>query len=562
MSQHKMSNTEVAGIFRLLAEVMELHNENPYKIRSYLNAARQIEMLDKDLNEMTPEEIDAIPGVGEAISKKIQVILKTGSLPLLENYMQQTPAGIIELLQIKGLGGKKAGILWKKLGITTVDDLLKAAQEHKISQLKGFGPKTEANIAKAVEYYLSVKNKKLYAEVDDPCEELMTLLSKCKDVRRVQETGEMRRKKPVIERIEILVSSENGTLDSITESADFHWVKKDKKSGLASTSWSDSVYLRACTESDEAMALFLTSTPKEIQEKIRFDPHHSYLNERDIFKAAGIPFIIPEMREPKLDFEYILSVREEEIVRPEDVRGVIHAHSTYSDGTRSIEDMAIEAKARGYEYLVITDHSQSAFYANGMSPETVKKQQKEIEQLNDKMAPFVIFKGIESDILYDGSLDYNDEILSSFDLVIASIHSQLNMSREKATERLLRAIENPFIDILGHMTGRLLLRRDGYPVNHRAIIDACAKEDVIIEINANPHRLDMDWQYIPYAMEKGLTLSIDPDAHSAHGIDDIRYGVYAARKGGLPTKRNLSSLSLIEFKKWLDVRKKKKGMKA
>ena len=220
--------------------------------------------------------------------------------------------------------------------------------------------------------------------------------------------------------------------------------------------------------------------------------------------------------------------------------------------------MALAAIERGYEYLLLSDHSQSAFYANGLSPERISRQHEEIDRINEELAPFVIFKGIESDILYDGSLDYPDEILASFDLVIASVHSQLNMTEAKATERLLKAIRNPYTDVLGHMTGRLLLRREGYPVDHEAIIGACAEEDTAIEINANPHRLDMDWRYVPMAVEKGVMLSVNPDAHSAHGIDDIRYGVFAARKGGLPARMNLSSLTLAEFRNWLDKRKKRR----
>ena len=301
------------------------------------------------------------------------------------------------------------------------------------------------------------------------------------------------------------------------------------------------------------------STPEPILRHIRFDPEMPYLSERDIFKAAGVPYIIPEMREPELSFEYICSVKEEEIVTEKDIRGVIHAHSNYSDGARSIREMALAAIERGYEYLLLSDHSRSAFYANGLSPERIRQQHEEIDRLNEELAPFVIFKGIESDILYDGSLDYPDEILASFDLVIASVHSQLNMKEEKATERLLAAIRNPYTDILGHMTGRLLLRREGYPADHKAIIGACAEEDTVIEINANPHRLDMDWRYLPLAVEKGVMLSINPDAHSNHGIDDIRYGVFAARKGGLPARMNLSSLPLAEFRNWLGKRRKRRG---
>ncbi len=558
MSESKASNKEIAALFRLLGELMELHDENSFKIRSYMNAARQIEMLDRELSGMSAEEIRAIPGIGDAIQKKIAGILESGRLPLLDKYLGQTPPGILDLLQIKGLGSKKAGILWRKLGISTLDELLKAAETHQIAALKGFGPKTEENIIKSVNYYLSVRDKKLYAEMEGPLEELMQQLMQADGVIRVQQSGAIRRKNPVIEEVEVLVTSKSGTLNELKKHPLLDWSSFKEKEGTASIAWSRSLQVTACDQKGEALALFTGTTPEPVREHIRFDPKLPYLSERDIFKAAGLPYIIPEMREPALSFAYICSVKEEEIVKEKDIRGVIHMHSNYSDGTQSIREMALAAIERGYEYMLLTDHSQSAFYANGLSPARIKAQHEEIDRLNRELAPFRIFKGIESDILHDGSLDYTDDVLASFDLIIASIHSGLSMNREKATERLLKAVRNPFTDILGHMSGRLLLRREGYPIDHEAVIDACAEEGTVIEINANPHRLDMDWTHIPYALEKGLMLSINPDAHSARGIDDIRYGVYAARKGGLPGKRNLSSMPYEEFEDWIAQRKERK----
>ena len=558
MSESRISNKEIASIFKLLGEVMELHNENPFKIRSYLNAARQIEMLDRELSEMNANEIKTIPGIGDAIQKKIATILASGHLPLLDNYLEQTPTGLLDMLQIKGLGSKKAGILWRKLGISTLDELLKAAETHQIASIKGFGPKTEKNIIKSVSYYLSVRDKKLYAQIDGPAEELMHQLMQTDGIIRIQPSGALRRKNPVIEELELLVTSKSGTLNELKKHPLLDWSFFSDKEGKASISWSRRLHLSACDQKGEALALFIGTTPEPLRQHIRFDPNMFYLSERDIFKAAGLPYIIPEMREPELSFEYISSVQEEDIVKENDIHGIIHAHSNYSDGTRSIREMALAAIEKGYTYLVLTDHSQSAFYANGLSPGRIKKQHKEIDKLNRELAPFVIFKGIESDILHDGNLDYTNEILSSFDLVIASIHSGLNMNREKATDRLLKAVRNPFTDILGHMSGRLLLRREGYPLDYETVLNVCAEEEIVIEINANPHRLDMDWMHIPYALEKGLMLSINPDAHSIQGMDDIRYGVYASRKGGLPGEKNLSSMPLGEFEDWIAGRKERK----
>jgi DNA polymerase (family 10) len=247
------------------------------------------------------------------------------------------------------------------------------------------------------------------------------------------------------------------------------------------------------------------------------------------------------------------------LLEEKDLRGILHNHSTYSDGKHTLRQMAEYCKELGYDYLGISDHSRTAFYAGGLEIERIEKQQKEIDQLNKELAPFRIFKGIESDILSDGSLDYPENVLASFDFIVASVHSILNMDIKRATERLLRAIENPFTTILGHPTGRLLLRREGYPIDHKTIIDACAKNNVVIEINANPWRLDLDWRWVRYAMEQGVMLSINPDAHEMDGYADMKYGVLVGRKGGLTKKMTLNSLSGKEIAAYFAERKAKIG---
>ncbi len=266
-----------------------------------------------------------------------------------------------------------------------------------------------------------------------------------------------------------------------------------------------------------------------------------------MFERAGLPYLAPELRSAP----DALSRAIPELLDEEDIRGVVHAHSTYSDGLHALQEMAESARNAGFAYLVITDHSKSAFYANGLSIERVLAQMAEIEALNAAMAPFRIFKGIESDILADGSLDYPEEILAQFEVVIASVHSNLKMDEAKATARIIRAIENPHTRILGHPTGRLLLSRPGYPLDHRAVIDACAANGVAIELNANPYRLDLDWAWIPYAIEKQVWISINPDAHSREGIRDIHFGVLAARKGGLEKSRCLNAMDLESFAEWV-----------
>ena len=280
-------------------------------------------------------------------------------------------------------------------------------------------------------------------------------------------------------------------------------------------------------------------------------------DDKTVFDQAGINYIPPFLRETEAIITYAANNTIPTLIQPGDVKGIIHSHSNWSDGSNTIEEMAIAAKANGFEYLVISDHSKSAFYAQGLSEEKIAAQHEYINELNNKITGFKIFKSIECDILNDGNLDYSNSILSTFDLVIISVHSNLKMSEEKAMMRLLTAIENPYSTILGHMTGRLLLSRKGYPVNHKKIIDACAANHVVIELNAHPRRLDIDWRHIDYALQKNVLITINPDAHAIEGYDDIRYGVLAAQKAMVTKAQNLSSFGLQAFEEYLTVTKKK-----
>lgn len=304
------------------------------------------------------------------------------------------------------------------------------------------------------------------------------------------------------------------------------------------------------TGSGEFLQAFKSMFPELKYDELETD------NDRSVFEKAGIPYIHSCLRETSTIIEKAQQNKLPQLIQTSDIRSIIHSHSNWSDGTNSLEEMAQECIKRGYEYLVISDHSQTAAYANGLKEDRILAQHKQIDEHNKRLTPFKIFKSIESDILNDGSLDYPETILKSFDLVIASVHSNLKMTEEKAMSRLIKAIENPYTTILGHMTGRLLLSRNGYPIDHKKIIDACAVNRVVIEINAHPRRLDMDWRWISYAMEKNVLLSINPDAHFTEGFDDVKFGVLAAQKGGLTKENNLSSFSLTEFESWLINRKK------
>jgi DNA polymerase (family 10) len=295
------------------------------------------------------------------------------------------------------------------------------------------------------------------------------------------------------------------------------------------------------------------------QQLPNFNAQAAFPSESAIFEQVQIPFIPSAQREDPSIIERAKAKGLNPTIQSSDIKGIIHSHSTWSDGLHTIEQMAVAAKEKGLEYLVISDHSKSAFYANGLQEDRIRAQHKEIDALNKKLAPFVIFKSIESDILNDGSLDYPDEILALFDLVIASVHSNLKMTEEKAMMRLMNAIENPYTSILGHATGRLLLSRKGYPINHEAIIKACAANDVVIELNAHPRRLDMDWRYIGQAMQEDVLISINPDAHAIDGFEDCAYGVLVAQKAGLTAAQNLSSFSLAEMMEFISYQQAKRG---
>jgi DNA polymerase (family 10) len=521
---------------------------------------------------MEPEKFVSIKGIGDAIGKKITQILQTGELPLLREFIEKTPAGVIEMLQIKGLGPKKIATIWKEMSVESIGELLYACQENRLLLYKGFGEKTQTNVRETIEFYLRAQGSHLYADVEAFALIVDKALKESFPDEQFSFTGEFRRQLPVIDRLEWVTTAPHETITTwfTTQGYKHEQAPPDQKTSIHFFRSPEGVLINiyfpepghfystlfhySC--SDE-----FRTTWQAVTGKSYLDPGiKKYLSEEDIFEESNLPFIPAPARELETTITHAKHRPLPESIRPDDIRAIIHSHSTWSDGSNSLEEMARACIARGLEYLVISDHSKSAFYANGLTEERIKQQHLEIDELNKKLAPFFIFKSIECDILNDGNLDYTDNILSTFDLVITSVHSNLKMTEEKAMMRLLRAIENPYTTILGHMTGRLLLSRPGYPVNHKTIIDACAANQVAIELNAHPRRLDMDWRWIGYALEKGVLISIDPDAHSTDGYEDTRYGVLAAQKAILTPDRNISSFNLQQFRDYLMQRKKQKGI--
>jgi DNA polymerase (family 10) len=558
-----MDNYVIAENFSLLAKLMDIHGDNSFKAKSYSSAAFTIDKLPARLSELPVDKINAIRGIGDAIGKKIMEQLETGQLSLLNEYVQKTPPGIIEMLGIKGIGPKKIATIWKELEVESLGELLYACNENRLSLYKGFGEKTQNNIRESIEFYLGTIGSYLFQQIESYA---LTLDAKLKQVfgeDTCQLTGEFRRQMEVINSLEWVTTVPAGELTAFFTANEFEPVSstadhvsfKGKENILlgfhcntGKTSFVTRIFQTSCSEE------FLEAWNEHNKAGAKQDPS----SEEEIFASANVHFVPAFRREKASVISLAKAAALPVVIQPEDIAGIIHSHSSWSDGVNTLEEMAHGAKEKGLQYLVISDHSKTAFYANGLSEERIMAQHAQVDELNSRLAPFRIFKSIESDILNDGSLDYSPAVLASFDLVIASVHSNLKMNQEKAMMRLLKAIENPFTSILGHMTGRLLLSRNGYPVDHIRIVDACAANQVVIELNAHPRRLDMDWRWIHYALEKNVLISIDPDAHSIGGYDDCRYGVLVAQKAGLTKEHNLSSFALEAFEAFIERQKAKR----
>ena len=523
---------DIAEKLQLSAKLMELHEENPFKIKALANTAFRLSKMHLAPEDFTEEKVAQVEGIGKSLSKTIVEMAHSGTSAELNRLLKQTPEGVLEMLSIKGIGPKKVKQLWNELQIESPGELLYACYENRLVDLKGFGQKTQEGIRKSIEFMQASKGKMQYAVVEDLAKEFVEQLKNTGQAKLLSLTGAMYRKSEIIEVIDILVAGEE----------------------KESMSFQSPVPVRVQYTSPELFyyELVKTSSSREHLDFIHFDSLKSahFDSEQAVYEALEQPYFIPEWREGLFE-ERILRQYPAQLIEEKHLKGAIHNHSTYSDGANTLEEMATYCKALGFQYFGIADHSKSATYANGLMEERILEQHQEIAQLNKKLAPFKILKGIECDILYDGQLDYSDEVLATFDYVVASIHQHFKMNEEKATERLIKAIENPYTTILGHPTGRLLLGRPGYPVDHKKIIDACASNQVVIELNAHPYRLDIDWRWIPYCLDKGVKISINPDAHEKKGFHDMHFGVCVARKGLLTKENCLNAMDLSSLESFL-----------
>ncbi|HQO14659.1 MAG TPA: DNA polymerase/3'-5' exonuclease PolX [Smithellaceae bacterium] len=567
-----LTKETIIQILEEIATLLELTGENPFKSRAYQNAARNLEKSEVDFDELVKENrLTEIEGIGEAISKKLTELIQTGKLEYYEKLKDSVPPGHLEMLKIPGLGPKKIHALYEQLGVKDVGELEYACLENRLVDLKGFGEKTQDNILAGIAKLKVYKERRLYAEVAVEAEVLLEYLKRDKSILSISIAGSLRRGNETVKDIDILAASKNPEklgghftsyerIETVTANGETK-VSVVLKSGINAD-------LRIVTSAEYPYALHHFTGSKEHNTAMRGrakdmglkmneyglfrgEKNIKCANEEELFATLKLQFIEPELRENMGEIQAAEKNELPKLVEEKDVRGIFHVHTNFSDGGETLENMARAAREMGLQYIGISDHSRSAYYAGGLQIEDIKKQHELIDKLNEKLKPFHIFKGIEADILPDGSLDYDEKTLARFDFVIAAVHSNFNMPAREMTARLKKALQNKYATMLAHPTGRLLLSREPYAVNLEEVIDTAAKFGKAVELNANAHRLDLDWRHCIYAKRKGVKIAINPDAHQIAGLRDVSFGVKIARKGWLSSEDCLNCMSLVGMKEYL-----------
>ncbi|MCY4545629.1 MAG: DNA polymerase/3'-5' exonuclease PolX [Gemmatimonadetes bacterium] len=560
-----MTNKQIGKVLSQIGSLLILQGESTFKTRAYANAARRVETLSEPVEDMVHEDrLGKVPGLGASMVRHITELVRVGQSSYHQSLVKTVPAGFQEMLTISGLGAKKIRTIHDHLGIDSVGELEYACMENRLVKLNGFGAKTQERVLKGIDL---IKRSRGFHRLDRALKEAKSLaddLLRHPDVWRVEIAGDVRRRMEVISEIDLVVShpdrdrimailhrfgqvqAEDGQDLTVIGPTGLpvrvHCVP-DETFAVTLYHWtgSDGHRTRVARHADDRG---ITITDRHVIHDRTVIPCP---DESAIYDLLGLQFVPPELREGGEEIARASENRLPKLPVRSDIQGVIHNHTSYSDGMHSLREMAEGARARGFGYIAVCDHSRTAAYAHGLSIERVLEQQEEIDALNAQYDDFRILKGIESDILPDGSLDYPNEVLASFDLVVASVHSMFNMSEADMTERMVKAIRNPHTTILGHPTGRLLLARDGYPVDVVRLIDEAVANDVAIEVNANPHRLDLDWRHLEYGMTRGARFSIGPDAHHVDELDYVDYGLYMVRKGGVTPDRLLNTLTAEEL---------------
>ena len=556
-----MHKEQVAAILDEIGTLLELQGENAFRTNAYHNGARALEQLEGDLGDLIAAgKLSGVRGIGDTLRDKITTLVTTGSLPFYDDLRKKTPAGLLEMLRVGGLGPKKVKALYDQLGVDDLDKLKAACEAGQVAGIKGFGAKTQQKILEGVEFLKKTADRVRIDQAEAVALALLDALRDAPGVQRIEVCGSLRRRKETIKDIDILVSADDAApvMDRFVGLPGVAQLlgRGDTKASVTVATGADGnrvvmqADLRVVNEAQFPFALnyFTGSKEHNVEMRRRAQARGLKLNEyelvgpnqrvscrdeADLYKALDLAYVPPELRENTGEFEAAADGTLPVLVEQADIMGVFHCHTTYSDGSDSLEDMAKAAKALGLKYLGLADHSQSLTVANGLSPERVREQQAAIDALNKRLKGIHLFKGIECDILADGQLDYDDDLLATFDYVVASVHSHFNQPREEMTARVLRAIRHPAVTMLGHATGRLLLRREGYAIDLEAVMQAAAQAGVMIEINAHPQRLDLDWIHCKRARSLGVQIVVNPDAHNTRDIDLYRFGIDVARRGWL-----------------------------
>jgi DNA polymerase (family 10) len=566
----------------LLADIgtlLELNGEDTFRARAFTNAARALEGVDADLTALAlADELTSLRGIGSGIAGVVREFVLTGESSLHTRLRSSTPIGMYELLRVPGLGPKRIHSLYQELGVDGLDSLEEAARLGRIAALPGMGAKTEAKILEGIDFARSSRQMRRYPEALELAVRLVGWLRDHPDVQAAEIVGAVRRRMEVVDRIELVAASPNpgrvlkafGALQgapqgealpdevSLVLSDGMHARLRCVKPArfVAAVVWDTGSPAHVAALAERAAGLGGSFSPEGL---VIGDSLKRPKDEEALYESLGLQYVPPELREGLGEVERAHTRSIPALVTAQDLSGTFHCHTTYSDGKATLEEMAEGARQRGWAYLGIADHSRTAGYAGGLSLEAVKKQQREIDRYNARQkeagSDFRLFNGIESDILADGSLDYPVEVLANFDYVVGSVHSAFSMPREEMTKRLVRAALNPALTIIGHMTGRLLLTRDAYAVEVSEVLRAAAESGAVVEINANPHRLDLDWRYVREAAEMGILIAINPDAHSVAALDHVVFGVNMARKAGLEPRQVLNAWPIEEIVEYFAKRK-------
>lgn len=557
-----MDKNEVAAVLDEIAMMLELQGENPFRAQAYAKAAHAISQLETNLEDVVATgALDSIPGIGETLREKITTLVTTGQLRFYDDLKKKTPPGLFELLRLPGVGPKKVKALYDQLGVESIDDLKAACDAGKVAKLKGFGAKTQKNLLEGIEFRSQAGQRVRIDQAQTVAEVIAAALRRVPGLGRLEVCGSLRRRKETVGDLDFLVTAKDpgAVMDAFVGLPQVQKVigRGDTKASVVVQVITPTgrrivlnADLRVVAADQFPFALNYFTGSKEHNVRLRqlaidrglrlneyalagADGGVRCADEADLYRALGMDFVEPELRESTGEVDAAAAGTLPRLIETGDLRGVFHCHTDWSDGGATLAEMAAAARELGYQYLGIADHSQSLTVARGLTPERVRRQQREIDALNAGFKGFRLFKGTECDILPDGALDFDDELLETFDYVVASVHSHFAMSQEEMTARVVRAVSHPRVTMLGHATGRLLLRRDGYKVDLDAVLKAAAAHGTLVEINADPHRLDLDWVHCKRAKALGVRLVINPDAHSTGGLANTRYGVDVARRGWL-----------------------------